>query len=162
MAWTILCSRERVPLIGSGRLRNWWSRLRSKAWSEMSLLSSRDLAALQGLWEQVDLEADAISNPPDELSPPGVLTTFSDNHFAVRTTEGTLLLEGTFTLDASVTPKAITWVDSMGPDMGKQLPAIYELKDDLFVFIAADQGAPRPTTFRTGPGQTKRTLVRRG
>ena len=127
----------------------------------MSELSSRDLAALQGSWEQVDLEADGISNPPDSLSPPGALTTFSDNHFAVRTTEGALLLEGTFTLDASATPKAINWIDSIGPDSGKQLPAIYRLEGDLLIFIAGDEGAPRPTTFRTGSGQTMRTFVRR-
>ena len=127
----------------------------------MSQLSSRDLAALQGLWEQVDLEADGILNPPDELSPPGALTTIRDNHFAVRTTEGALLLEGTFTLDASATPKAINWIDSIGPDLGKQLPAIYKLDGDLFIFIAADEGAPRPTIFRTGPGQIMRTFARR-
>jgi uncharacterized protein (TIGR03067 family) len=127
----------------------------------MSQLSRRDLAALQGLWEQVDLEVDGISNPSDELSPPGALTSISDNHFAVRTTEGALLLEGTFTLNASATPKAINWIDSMGPDLGKQLPAIYKLEGDLFIFIAADEGAPRPTIFRTGPGQTMRTFARR-
>jgi uncharacterized protein (TIGR03067 family) len=141
--------------------KNWWSKRRDKAWSEISQLSSRDLVTLQGLWEQVDLEADGISNPPDELSPPGALTTFSDNHFAARTTEGALLLGGTFTLDGAASPKAITWIDSMGPDLGKQLPAIYKLEGDLFIFIAADEGTARPTTFRTGPGQTMRTLVRR-
>ena len=119
------------------------------------------MAALQGSWEQVDLEADGISNPPDNLSPPGALTTFSDNRFAVRTTEGALLLEGTFTLDASATPKAINWIDSIGPDLGKQLPAIYTLEGDLFIFIAADEGAPRPTIFRTGSGQIMRTFARR-
>jgi uncharacterized protein (TIGR03067 family) len=123
--------------------------------------SDRDLAALQGSWEQVSLEADGISNPPGDLGLRGALTTFRDNHFVVRTTEGALLLEGTFVLDASVSPKAITWTDSMGPDSGKQLPAIYKLEGDLFVFIAADEGASRPSMFRTGPGQTMRTLVRR-
>src|SRR6266481_5635471 len=127
----------------------------------MSQLSDRDLEALQGLWEQVDLEADGNSNPPDDLSPPGALTTFGNNHFTVRTTEGVLLLEGTFALDASVIPKAIDYVDSMGPDKGKCLPAIYRLEGDLFIFIAANEGAPRPTIFRTGPGQTMRTFVRR-
>ena len=113
------------------------------------------------MWEQVDLEADGISNPPDELSPPGAITIISDNNFAVRTTEGAMLLEGTFTLDASVTPKMINWIDSIGPDLGKQLPAIYKLEGDLFIFVAADEGAPRPTTFRTGVGQIMRTFVRR-
>jgi uncharacterized protein (TIGR03067 family) len=140
---------------------NWSSKHRDKAWLEMSKLSKRDLAALQGSWEQIDLEADGISNPPDDLSPPGALTTFSGNHFAIHTAEGVLLLEGTFTLDASASPKAINYIDSMGPDLGKQLPAIYKLEGDLFVFVAAEEGAPRPTSFRTGPGQTMRSFRRR-
>jgi len=127
----------------------------------MSQVSSRDLASLQGLWEQVDLEADGISNPPDELSPPGATTIFDDNHFAVRKREREMQLEVTFTIDASATPKMITWTDSIGPDLGKQLPAIYKLEGDLFIFIAADEGAPRPAAFRTGPGQIMRTFVRR-
>ena len=127
----------------------------------MSRLSSLDLAALQGTWEQVALEVDGIPNPPDDLSPPGMVTTFVHNHFAVRTVEGALLLEGSFTLDGAADPKAITWTDTMGSDAGKQLPAIYRLDGDTFVFIAADAGAPRPTAFRTGPGQTMRSFVRR-
>ena len=127
----------------------------------MSRLSSLDMAALQGAWEQVALEVDGISNPPDDLSPPGMVTTFVHNHFAVRTAEGVLLLEGSFTLDASTNPKAITWTDTVGPDAGKQLPAIYRLDGDTFVFIAADVGAPRPTAFHTGPGQTMRSFARR-
>ena len=128
---------------------------------EMSQLARQDFAALQGTWEQVALEANGISNPPDEYSVPGALTTFSGNHFAVRTTEGVLLLEGTFTLDASVTPKAINYVDSIGPDKWKCLPAIYDLEGDHLVFIAADGGGPRPTIFRTSAGQIMRTFVRR-
>jgi uncharacterized protein (TIGR03067 family) len=124
-------------------------------------LSSLDFSALQGAWEQVALEVNGISNPPDEYSVSRALTTFSGSHFAVRTTEGALLLEGTFTLDSSVTPKAINYLDSMGPDKGKTLPAIYSLEGDRLVFVAADEGAPRPTRFRTGRGQTMRTFVRR-
>jgi uncharacterized protein (TIGR03067 family) len=126
-----------------------------------SIESARDLAALQGAWEQVDLEADGIANPPDEHGSPGALTTFTGHHFAVCSVEGNLLLEGDFTLDAATTPGSITWIDSMGPDKGKRLPASYQLDGDRFVFIAGDEGAPRPIVFRTAPGQTMRTFVRR-
>ncbi len=127
----------------------------------MSRHSGQDVAALQGSWEQVALEVDGISNPPDDLSPPGMVTTFRNNHFAVHTAEGVVLLEGSFALDASADPKAITWIDAIGPDAGKQLPAIYQLEGDTFTFIAADEDAPRPTVFRTGAGQTMRSFVRR-
>jgi len=123
--------------------------------------ATHDFDVLQGSWRQIGLEADGILNPPDDLSPPGAITVFSDNHFTVRTAEGTLLLEGTFTLDASAMPKAIDYVDSMGPDMGKRLLAIYKLEGDTFTFIAASEGEPRPTIFRTCLGQTMRTFVRR-
>src|SRR5262249_36124865 len=123
--------------------------------------SDRDVAALQGSWEQVGLEADGFSNPPDAHSAPGALTTFVGNHFEVRTLAGTLLLAGTFTLDASTKPKSITWIDSMGEDMGRPLPAIYMLEGDNFVFIAGNEGTPRPCVFQTTAGQTMRTFVRR-
>jgi uncharacterized protein (TIGR03067 family) len=113
------------------------------------------------VWEQLAHEADSIANPPDDLSPPGGLTTFTGDHFAVRDPEGTLLLEGHFTLDASASPKQITWTDSIGPDAGRPLPAIYTLEDDRFIFIAADAGAARPAQFQTVPGLTMRTFIRR-
>jgi len=127
----------------------------------MSRLSGLDSTALQGSWQQVALEVDGVPNPPEDISPPGAVTSFHDNHFAVRTAEGTLLLEGSFTLDEAADPKAITWTDTMGPDAGKQLAAIYTLDGDAFTFIAADAGAPRPTDFRGGPGKTMRSFVRR-
>jgi len=123
--------------------------------------SEHDLAALQGLWEQVDFEENGIFNPPDEHGAPGALTLIRGHRFEVRTIEGNLLLEGNFTLDASTTPKGITWVNSMGADAGKQLLASYQLEGDRFVFIAADEGMPRPTVFRTEPGLTMRGFVRR-
>lgn len=128
--------------------------------SLMAATSSLDLAALQGLWEQVEHAADGVSDPPDEHGAPGAITTISGRHFAVRARAGTLLLEGNFELDASTVPKTITWIDSMGSDTGKRLPAIYALDGDRFVFIAGDEGKPRPTAFCTRPGQTMRTFVR--
>lgn len=120
-----------------------------------------DLAALQGIWKQVAVEVDGIANPPEEFSAPGTLTTISGTHFAVHAPDGTLLLEGDFTLDQTADPMRVNWVDTMGPDAGKLLPAIYRLDGDDFVFNAADDGAPYPTAFQTAQGQTMRRFVRR-
>jgi uncharacterized protein (TIGR03067 family) len=122
---------------------------------------SCDLAALQGSWEQVAFEENGVSNPPDEYGAAGALTTFHQNRFAVWSAKGALLLEGRFELDPSADPKTVNWIDRTGPDAGKVLPAIYRLDGDHFVFIAADEGASRPTEFRTGPGQTMRSFMRR-
>ncbi len=122
--------------------------------------SERDIADLQGVWEQIGLEADGTVDPPDSYGS-DLLTTFDGNRFVVRAVDGTVVLAGTFTLDASTSPRSITWIDSMGADTGKQLPAIYRLEGDHFVFIAGNEGAPRPQAFETGPNQTMRTMRRR-
>jgi len=121
-----------------------------------------DLAVLQGSWEQVAFERDGSPDLPDDYGAPGLLTTFHRSHFSVRAANGTLLLEGEFELDAFTMPKAVDWIDATDPDADKRLLAIYKLEDDLFVFIAAEPGAPRPTQFRTAPGQVMRSFVRRG
>ncbi|BFI95948.1 MAG: hypothetical protein RSP_14580 [Rhodanobacter sp.] len=123
--------------------------------------SADDLAALQGAWEQVGLEVDGVADPPDDHSAPGALTLIRGTHFEVRTVEGERLLEGDFTLDASTAPKSITWVDSIGADAGKRLPAIYRLDGEHFVFVAADEGMPRPTAFRTSAGLVMRRFIRK-
>src|SRR5262249_50810429 len=100
-----------------------------------------------------------IIDPLDDLSA-GVFTTIDGAQFSVHTPEGVLVLAGSFVLDATTLPKSITWVDSMGPDAGKQLPAIYILQGDEFTFIAAYAGAPRPSAFRATEGLTMRSFVR--
>ena len=127
----------------------------------MSSISDPDFQALQGAWEQTSLEDSGVLNPVDAHSAPGAVTTITDARFEVKTVDGDVLLAGRFFLDSSTVPKSITWVDSIGDDAGKQLPASYRLEGNEFVFIAADESMPRPITFSTGPGQTMRTFVRR-
>ncbi|MBK5477080.1 TIGR03067 domain-containing protein [Pseudomonas sp. 13B_2.1_Bac1] len=127
----------------------------------MSSISDPDFLALQGAWEQTSLEDNGVLNPPDAHTAPGAITTITGEHFEVKTVSGEVLLAGRFSLDSTTVPKSITWVDSMGEDAGKQLPASYRLEGDEFVFIAADESMPRPLSFSTGPGQTMRTFVRR-
>ena len=127
----------------------------------MSSISDPDFQALQGAWEQTSLEDSGVLNPVDAHSAPGAITTITNDRFEVKTVNGDVLLAGRFFLDSTTVPKSITWVDSIGEDAGKQLPASYRLEGDEFVFIAADESMPRPITFSTGPGQTMRTFVRR-
>lgn len=127
---------------------------------EQQVLIASELTALQGAWRQVGLESDGVVNPPDEHTMPGALCWFEDTHFVVRSPDDSVLLEGDFTLEPWTHPKSITWVDSVGEDAGKPLPAIYVLDGDNFCFIAADEKLPRPTVFKTERGLTMRTFVR--
>ena len=127
----------------------------------MTSTADPDFQALQGTWEQTALEDSGVHNPVDAHSAPGAVTTITGDRFKVTTVHGEVLLAGRFFLDSSTAPKSITWIDAIGEDAGKQLPASYRLEADEFVFIAADEHMPRPTAFSTGPGQTMRTFVRR-
>ena len=118
-----------------------------------------EVAKLQGAWRQVRLEADGIENPAEEFDAGGT-TVFSGTTFTVYNLDGSVVLEGSFSIDASTSPKAIDWIDSIGPDAGKALPASYELDGDTFVFIAGNEGSRRPTAFATKMGETMRSFVR--
>ena len=126
----------------------------------MSSISDPDFQALQGAWEQTSLEDSGVLNPVDAHSAPGAITTIAGDRFEVKTVSGEVLLEGRFFLDGTTVPKSITWVDAIGDDAGKHLPASYRLEGDTFVFIAADEGMPRPASFKTGAGQTMRSFIR--
>src|SRR4051812_1326288 len=119
-----------------------------------------DLQNLQGTWTQTRFEENGVINPPDIHGGNGAITTIERDTFAVHLPVGKLLLAGRFIIDPTTTPRSITWIDSMGDDAGKQLPASYVLEGDSFVFIAGDEGMPRPTEFVTSPGLTLREFVR--
>lgn len=124
--------------------------------------TEKDLALLQGVWEQVGVEVNGVPNVADEYSASGTLTIIDGNEFSVVNAEGDVLLTGSFSLDATTIPRQATWIDDMGPDKGKQLPGIYNLSGDSFVFVAAgDERTAKPTDFRTETGQTLRRFVRR-
>lgn len=127
----------------------------------MDTASVTDIRRLQGVWTQTRLVADGVPEPPDdEHTAPGAVCIFEGDAFRVVKPDGAVLLKGVFTLDASISPKAIDWIDSIGEDAGKILPAIYELTDNTFRFIVADEGQPRPRRFKSVSGLTMREFIR--
>lgn len=119
-----------------------------------------DLDRLQGKWVQVSFEENGLVDPPDGHGANGAVMTISGQSFHVAVPEGKTLVEGCFMLDDSADPKGIDWIDSMGEDAGKVLPAIYKLADDRFQFAAADAAMERPKTFEGGKGVSIRGFVR--
>ena len=118
---------------------------------------SNDLEVLQGTWKQVAFDIDGSPLAYDVV---GILTTFTGTRFVVHASSGAILLYGSFRLDASADPKEVDWIDDCGPDAGKVLPAIYRWEGERFVFVAADAGMPRPASFESGPGLTRRVFIR--
>lgn len=119
-----------------------------------------DLERLQGRWSQTGFEENGIIDPPDTHGAPGAVLTIRGLTFHVGLSGGETLLEGRFVWGGAASPGAIDWIDSIGEDAGKTIPAIYELAGDRFRFAAADPGLQRPTGFDGGYGITIRAFFR--
>ena len=119
-----------------------------------------DLDSLQGKWTQIALEENGVVDSPDTHGADGAVMTISGWSFHVAAPNGKTLIEGRFALNAAANPKCIDWMDSVGEDAGKTLPAIYRLSDDQFEFAAADADMERPKGFHGGQGITIRGFVR--
>ncbi|WP_287595762.1 TIGR03067 domain-containing protein [Thermomonas sp.] len=125
----------------------------------MQIRVDEELKKFQGTWKQVKCEANGVVNPSDEFgSEP--LTTFSGNTYVVTLPDGTVVIEGTFTLDPTQEPKAVNWTDTCGADEQKTFPSIYAFYDDQLIFCAADEGMERPKVFQTRQGETLRVHQR--
>jgi uncharacterized protein (TIGR03067 family) len=127
----------------------------------MSRNSEKDMALLQGVWEQVRHESNGVAISDSVLDVAGTHVTFTGNEFTVTSAKGEILLKGTFLLDAATIPRQVTWIDATGPDQGKPVSAIYSISGDELVFVYTRDGAIKPTDFRADPGQAMRRFARR-
>ena len=118
-----------------------------------------DLEALQGTWQQIAYEKDGLKEPLDEKGWEPK-TIFSGNTFTVILADGTIPIRGTFTLDPSQNPKAVTYTDTFGEDAGKTFSGIYSLEGDRFAFCVSAPGQAPPKEFKTMPGQVLRVSQR--
>jgi uncharacterized protein (TIGR03067 family) len=116
---------------------------------------SADVKAIQGSWIPVKAELGAQPLLGDVLKK---ITLTLTNHDYVVTITGEQSDSGTWTIDTSAKPKAMTIVGTKGPNTGKTFPCIYELKGDNFRICYDLSGAKRPTEFKTATG-TKLYLV---
>ena len=62
--------------------------------------------------------------------------------------------KGTYELDSSTTPTSMTIKGTEGPNKGRVIPAIYEIKGQTLriCYDLAREGAKRPKAFKSDPG----------
>jgi len=107
----------------------------------------KEIKDFQGTWKWVSLEMDGKKLPLDAFKD-GMLVITGDK-FTTSLVEGTS--HGTFKVDVSKKPKTIDVTFEDGPDKGKTMPGIYELKGDTYKVCMALAGKDRPTAFATKP-----------
>jgi uncharacterized protein (TIGR03067 family) len=103
-----------------------------------------ELKKLSGTWEAVSAVEDGKELP----RPKGGVQAIVDGPRWTLNVEGKAVNSGTQTVDPSKTPKTIDLVLAEGPEKGKTVLGIYELKgDELKMALAEPGGKDRPKDF---------------
>jgi uncharacterized protein (TIGR03067 family) len=85
---------------------------------------------------------------PDEVRK-SISLVLSNGKYTVKV--GDQVDEGTYTVDATKTPKTITIVGSKGPNKGKTIPGIYELDKGTLRVCYDMSGKAHPADFESKP-----------
>ena len=103
---------------------------------------------LQGTWLPRSAELDGEKLSDQDIK--SIKLVVTDDKYKV--TVGDSVDEGTFTLDTSSDPRGMEIKGTSGPNKGKTIPAIYELKEDTLKVCYNLEGKDRPTEFKTNAG----------
>jgi uncharacterized protein (TIGR03067 family) len=104
---------------------------------------------LEASWEVKSVVHDGKEQP---TPPDGQTTTMTFKADSVIAKTGDKGLNGTFKVDASKKPRTIDVVHEDGPDKGKKVKGIYEVKDDELRVCVSDGDKDRPTEFSAKEG----------
>ncbi|MFO1512600.1 MAG: TIGR03067 domain-containing protein [Verrucomicrobiota bacterium] len=113
-----------------------------------------DTKDIQGTWLPVKAELSGKPMPEEFLKK--IVSLKLDSGKYVVTAES--LDKGTYTMDAAAKPRTIDITGTEGPNVGKKIPAIYELNGDTLRICYNLGGDTHPTEFKSPPG-TKIFLV---
>ena len=104
-----------------------------------------DAKKMDGTWKPVAAELAGKPFPDDALK--AMKLVVSEGKYAVTVGEQTD--EGTVKLDPAKKPRAMDVVGTKGPNKGKTILAVYELKDDTLRVCYDLSGKARPAEFKT-------------
>src|SRR5205814_1311594 len=112
-----------------------------------------DAKDIQGTWLPVKAELRGAPMKDDLLKK--IILKLDGGKYEVMAEN---LDKGTYTINPAVKPRTIDILGTEGPNVGKKIPAIYELKGDTLRICYGLGGGPRPTEF-TSPSGTQNFLV---
>lgn len=119
--------------------------------------AKKDQDGLQGTWQVVAWTHDGL--PLNEDFRKKLTVTFKGSKMEIVGPDG-IVVQDSFKLDPSKTPKAIVLTLLDGKNKGLTLPAIYELNgDDLKLCVQMKSATDRPTAFKAERGSGFRLYV---
>ncbi|MBM3992955.1 MAG: TIGR03067 domain-containing protein [Planctomycetes bacterium] len=110
-----------------------------------ALCQEGDGKAVQGTWKPMSAEFAGAKFPEAQLK--AMTLVLTDGKYTV--TVGEAVDKGTFKFDDKANPKSLDIVGMEGPNKGKTMLAIYELKGDTLRVCYDIAGKTRPTKFET-------------
>ena len=121
--------------------------------------NKKDIEKMQGEWTMASGERNGEAIPDEIVQ--SLKRTIKGNEYTVKR-EDEVLNGGTFTVDATKSPKTIDLKITEGQAAGQSLHGIYELDGDMMKICYANPGKPRPTEFsaKAGSDQTIATWKR--
>ena len=129
--WTVLICVCAVPLVRGDDAKN----------------AKEEAKKMDGTWKPVTAELAGKPFPDEVLKTMKLVLT--DGKYTV--TVGQQTDEGTVKLDPAKKPRAMDIVGTKGPNRGKAIPAIYELRDTTLRICYDLSGKARPGEFKTRP-----------
>jgi uncharacterized protein (TIGR03067 family) len=107
--------------------------------------AANELKKLEGIWEISGGEANGAAMPSEEVA--GATVTIAGNRYSV--VKNDFNDHGTFSIDASRTPKQMDVRPETGTGAGQKLLAIYEVGPEGMRVCYATDGGERPKAFTT-------------
>jgi uncharacterized protein (TIGR03067 family) len=108
---------------------------------------SNDAKTIQGTWLPVKAELGGAPMKEEVLK---IITLKLDGGKYEVMAEN--VDKGTYTMDAAAKPKTIDITGTEGPNVGKKIPAIYELNGDTLRICYGLGGSSRPSEFKSLSG----------
>jgi uncharacterized protein (TIGR03067 family) len=113
---------------------------------------SKELEPFQGMWSVEAITRNGVAVPEDQAQ--RLILVVNGNERLVK--DGNeVKSKGTYTVDATKTPKQMDVTVADGPLAGKTLRGIYELKDNTFTLCLTLDGDNRPDDFTCKEGSNR-------
>jgi uncharacterized protein (TIGR03067 family) len=112
--------------------------------------ASSDTELIQGTWQLLYAETDATQAPAKTVQ--SIRIEIKGNSHTVYFGDKAVVHDVSFVINPSANPKTTEDTINEGPDKGKPIRGIYQLKDDTLISCVAKPGDERPKEFVTSPG----------
>jgi len=105
---------------------------------------------VDGVWKPLKGELGGRPMPEEVMK--SITLTLTNSNYDVYVGTDTARDRGTAKYNTKVAPMTIDITGTNGPNMGKTIPAIYEVDGDTLRVCYDLSGAKHPTEFKTTPG----------